>query len=115
MVAVRLAGREIMAAREPRKIARRDEAAPRDIFEVAGELRPERRLERDFLANRDDPEIGERSLRFGDAGIDLLGRYAADRHRPMMLAKARPARGAPLLALRTPRRGGPQSFPRPRQ
>src|SRR3546814_5492217 len=80
-----------MPAREPREIARRDEAAPRDIFEVAGELRPESGLERDFLAHRGDPEVGQRRLDLGDHGIDLGRRGAAHRERHMMFAEPRPA------------------------
>ena len=59
VVARRPSERKIVAAGEPREIAGRDQAAPGDIFEVAGELRPERRLKRDVLADAEDAEISE--------------------------------------------------------
>src|SRR3546814_21011817 len=83
MIAVRLAKREIMPAREPREIARRDEAAPRDLFEVAGELRPESGLERDFLAPPDDPDVRQTHLAPGHPGPALRRPAHAPRtHKP---------------------------------
>ena len=71
-VVLRLADGEIVAASEPREIGGRNQAAPSDIFEVSRKLCPERRLERDLLAHRDDAEIGKRCLNLSGAGIDFL-------------------------------------------
>ncbi len=45
---------------KPGEIRGGDQPAPGDIFEVAWELGPEGRLERDLLPHRDDAEIGQR-------------------------------------------------------
>ncbi len=82
---------------EAREIARRDQAPPGDIFEVAGELRPEGRLERDLLAHRDDAEVGERRLRLRHALVDLARGVALDRDRHVMLAEAGAAGGDLVL------------------
>ena len=99
MVAVGAPEREIMPAGKSGEVAGRDEAAPRDIFEVGGELRPEGGFERDLLAYGDDPEVGQCRLGLGDAGVDLLGRVPADRDGHMMLAEPGAARGDLVLGV----------------
>ena len=97
MVHVGLAEREIVARGQPREIARRDQAAPGDIFEIARELRPEGGLEPDLLAHRDDAEIGERRLHLGDPLVDGGRRVGAQRDGHVMLAEAGAAGGDLVL------------------
>ncbi len=99
-IAVGASRSEIMPAGEPREIGRGDHAAADDIFEVAGELRPEGRFERDILAYRDDPEFGERCLDVGDIGADLGLARAMDGDRHMMFAESGAARGDIVLGAR---------------
>ena len=97
IVALGLAAREIVEARETGEVAAGDHPAARDVGEIARELRPEGGFERHLLAHRDHPAIGQRRRDFGHAVVDFLQAGAAHRDRQMMLAERR-APGGKVVA-----------------
>ena len=89
-----------MQAGQPREVPGRNQPLARDIFEVGGELRPERGFQRDILTHRDDPQIGEHGGHFGNLRVELGQIVSVDRDRGVMLAKPGAPGGDIILRLR---------------
>ena len=100
VIALFLAQREIMTARQPGEIGRGYQAPPGNIFEVARKLRPKGGFECNVLAYGDNAQFRERGLYLGNAGIDLSGRVAAHPDRHMMFAKGGTTGSHLVLGLR---------------
>jgi hypothetical protein len=97
VVAVALADREVVIAGEAGEVAARDQRAPADVLEIAGELGPERRLQVDVLAHRDDPQLGEGRLHVRRRLVEQFERAALHHHREVVLAEGRATGGHVVL------------------
>src|SRR3546814_9056780 len=69
------------------EIARGQGSGPRPPREIAGELRPVSRLQRQILAGRDNSAFGESGARDRHILRQNLRRFSKDRQRQMMLAQ----------------------------
>ncbi len=91
VIALGLADGEIVQAGKPSIVARRDQRAPADIAEIAGELCPERGFERDILAHADHAKIAQHRKHFGHLLVERGQVFGVENNRRMMLAEGCPA------------------------
>jgi hypothetical protein len=88
MIAVRFAEREAVERPEARHVGARDHRAADEVWLVAGELAPERRLEIGVLAHGDRAGIGQRGGTGSGSAVERFEIPFAHEHGQVMVAEA---------------------------